>query len=139
MVALAAMDHGRQCMWGLHKEWLDGQDKEQTLITAFFPNRLGQLTTSLRVTKLFPVLARGQWHASGTPGLCRHSGPWHRCSCSPLTGLARGGARNASWRKQLTGIDGWPPTTPGHPFSAVDGNQGIHLQLPPGFHLPADA
>jgi hypothetical protein len=37
------MDHRRQ--WGLHKEWLDGRDKEQALISAAsFPNQQGQLS-----------------------------------------------------------------------------------------------
>ena len=65
MVALAAIDNGQQCMWGMHKEWLDGRDKEQTVITAYFPNQRGQISTLTEGDRIVPRASARQWHASG--------------------------------------------------------------------------
>ena len=109
MVAVAAMEHGRKAMWVMHKERLSSPHREQSLITAFFPNQRGTLSTLTR-------------DDDSVPRASRKVAAQFWCLLQDFADMAK---------------PQWPPTPPDHPFIRVDA-QGVHLNLPAGFALPSD-
>jgi hypothetical protein len=59
------MEHVRKAMWVMHKEWLSSPHREQSLITAFFPNQHGTLSTLTAhfwcLLQDFADMAKPQW------------------------------------------------------------------------------